>query len=109
MTAFSTLATGVVAFGLQSIAFIGGWIEQFGELIHNDAAAKLGVVASLLMPSEALWRRAVYELQSPLVKAVGMSPFSGASVPSGVMVGYAVIYGLLMLLWAVRRFERRDL
>ncbi len=108
-TVFSTLATGVIAFGLQGIAFIGGWIEQFGDMIGNQAAVKLGVVASLIMPSEALWRRAVYEMQSPIVKAVGMSPFNSASAPSDAMVVYAVIYGAGALGLAMRLFGRRDL
>lgn len=108
-TIFSTLTTGVIVFGLQSIAFIGGWIEQFGDMIHNQAAVKLGVVASLVMPSETLWRRAVYEMQSPIVKAVGMSPFNSASTPSDAMVVYAAIYGAVALWLAKRRFGGRDL
>jgi len=106
---FSTLATGVITFGLQSIAFIGGWIEQFGEMIHNQAAVKLGIAASLVMPSESIWRRAVYEMQSPIVKAVGMSPFGSASTPSQTMVIYAIIYGAVAFWLAARRFGRRDL
>ena len=32
----STLATGGVIFGLYGIAFIGGWVEQFGDLDEDD-------------------------------------------------------------------------
>lgn len=106
---FSTLATGVITFGLQSIAFIGGWIEQFGDMIHNQAAVKLGIVASLIMPSEVLWRRAVFEMQSPIVRAVGMSPFNSASVPSLAMVIYAIVFAGIALMLALRRFSQRDL
>jgi ABC-type transport system involved in multi-copper enzyme maturation permease subunit len=108
-TTFSTLTTGVMSFGLQSLAFIGGWIEQFGAIAQSRAATNLGIFTSLIMPSEALWRRAAFEMQSPLVSALGISPFSGASVPSLAMVLYAVLYLLAALALAVRSFSRRDL
>ena len=114
-TTFSTLTNGVLALGLHGIAFMGGWIEQFGRLAQagplagQSKAVTVGIVASLVMPSESLWRRAAYEMQSPLVGAIGFSPFSNASAPSGAMVGYAAIYLVLALALAIRRFAKRDL
>lgn len=70
---------------------------------------RIGIVSSLALPSEALWRRAAHEMESPLVKALGFSPFASSSVRSGWMVGYAVPYAGAALLLAVRRFARRDL
>jgi hypothetical protein len=61
------------------------------------------------MPSESLWRRAAFEMQSPIVGALNISPFSNASVPSRLMIGYAGIYLVAFLILAVRRFSRRDL
>ena len=34
-SAFSALATGGIVFGLYSLAFIGGWIEQFGAMLQK--------------------------------------------------------------------------
>jgi Cu-processing system permease protein len=108
-TSFSTLTNGVLALGFHGLAFIGGWIEQVGALTHSARAVSVGVAASLIMPSEALWRRAAFEMQSPLFGAIGMSPFSNASVPSPAMVAYAGTYLLVALSAAVGRFGRRDL
>ena len=108
-TTFSTLTTGVLTFGLQGLAFIGSWIEQFGTITQSQAAIKLGIISSLVMPSEALWRRAAFEMQSPLVSAIGLSPFSGASVPSLTMVIYAIGYLVVFFGFAVCRFGQRDL
>jgi len=108
-TSFSTLTNGVVALGLHGIAFIGGWIEQSAALTHSPRALNVGIAASLIMPSEALWRRAAFEMQSPLLNALGFSPFSAASVPSGFMIVYACLYMLVALALAVRNFSRRDL
>jgi ABC-type transport system involved in multi-copper enzyme maturation permease subunit len=108
-TSFSTLTNGVLALGMHGLAFIGGWIEQAGALTHSPRAVNVGIAASLFMPSESLWRRAAFEMQSPLVGAMGFSPFSNASVPSSAMVAYACIYLLATLALALRRFGRRDL
>ncbi|MGA2074771.1 MAG: ABC transporter permease subunit [Terriglobia bacterium] len=106
---FSTLTNGVVVLGLHGIAFIGGWIEQAAALTHSPRALNVGITASLIMPSEALWRRAVFEMQSPIVSTLGFSPFSAVSVPSRFMILYACLYLAIALALAVRRFSKRDL
>jgi len=108
-TTFSTLTNGVLALGLHGIAFMGGWIEQAGTLSHSPRAVTVGVVASVIMPSESLWRRAAFEMQSPLVGALGFSPFSNASTPSLTMIAYAALYLALALAIALHRFGQRDL
>ena len=108
-TTFSTLTNGVLALGLHGIAFMGGWIEQAGTLSHSPRAVTVGVVASIIMPSESLWRRAAFEMQSPLVGALGFSPFSNASTPSLTMIAYAALYLALALAIALHRFGQRDL
>lgn len=108
-TSFSTLTNGVLALGLHGLAFMGGWIEQFGALAHSSRALNVGIAASILMPSEALWRRAAFEMQSPLVGALAFSPFSNASVPSVAMIWYAGVYLVVALSLAIRRFGQRDL
>jgi Cu-processing system permease protein len=108
-TYFSTLTSGVLTLGLHGLAFLGGWIEQFGALAQTQRAVDVGVIASVLMPSEVLWRRAAYEMQSPLANAMRISPFTTLSVPSMAMVFYAALYLALALLVAIRRFSQRDL
>lgn len=110
---FSTLANGVLVFGLFGVAFIGGWIEQIGTLMNDltfsHTALNIGILTSLIMPSEAIWKRAAFELQSPLATVLGFSPFVGRVYPSLAMILYAVGYLLLALGLAMRRFNNRDL
>ena len=108
-TVYSTLASGVIVLGLHGLAFLGGWIEQIGAVTHSQGAVNVGIVASILMPSEALWRRAAFDMQSPLMGVLNMSPFGSFSVPSSLMVAYAIIYQLLVLGLALRQFRLRDL
>jgi Cu-processing system permease protein len=105
----STLANGVLVFGLYGLAFIGGWIEHIGSYINNQTAINIGIISSLILPSEALWKRAAHEMSSPLARTIGFSPFSSPSVPSMIMVWYAVAYLLVAVFLAMLFFSKRDL
>ena len=105
----STLANGVLVFGLYGLAFIGGWIEHIGSIINNQTAINIGIVSSLIIPTEALWKRAAHEMSSPLARTIGFSPFSSPSVPSTLMVWYAVVYMLVALFLAIHFFRNKDL
>jgi ABC-type transport system involved in multi-copper enzyme maturation permease subunit len=109
---FSALATGGVVFGLYGIGFIGGWVEQFGAFLQNQTAVNVGIISSLIIPSEALWRRAAFEMTPPLGQALGFAsggPFITTSVPSPLMIAYAGLYMVVVVALTVRQFSRRDL
>jgi ABC-type transport system involved in multi-copper enzyme maturation permease subunit len=108
---FSTLATGGAVFGLYGVAFIGGWVEQVGSILQNQTAVNIGIISSLIMPSEALFRRAAYLMTSPVAQVLGLStgPMFVVSVPSPAMIGYGALYLAAMVALAVRQFSRRDL
>ncbi len=111
-SALPTLATGGVIFGLYGIAFMGGWVEQFGSFAQNQTAINVGIISSLIIPSEALWRRAAFEMTPSIAQVLGLSfsgPFLTLSVPSELMVVYAVVYMAIAFLIAVRQFGHRDL
>jgi Cu-processing system permease protein len=108
-TRLSTLANGVTVFGLYGLAFVGGWMEQIGTLASNATARYVGIAASLLVPSESLWQLASHHMQPPLVRDLGITPFSPLSVPSPAMVGWALGYVIVTLAAALRLFQTRDI
>lgn len=108
-TWFSTLTNGVIVLGLHGLAFIGGWLEQIGSATNSPRIVTVGIISSLIMPSEAIWRRASYEMQSTFSRSLDFSPFASFSPPSGAMLAYAGFYLVIALSVAVYHFERRDL
>jgi len=108
---FSTLATGGIVFGLYGIGFIGGWVEQIGTALKNQTAINVGILSSLIIPTEAIWKRAAYEVTSTVIRSLGIAagPFAAVSVPNPAMVFYALFYTAVMLLIAIRQFSKRDL
>jgi ABC-type transport system involved in multi-copper enzyme maturation permease subunit len=106
----STLANGVMGFGLFGLAFMGGWVEQIGALVQNQTAQNIGVISSLLIPSDALWRLAAYTMQSPIVREVAVAtPLGSTTLPSNAMIAWALIYIAGVLGLGMRVFGRRDL
>jgi ABC-type transport system involved in multi-copper enzyme maturation permease subunit len=109
-TRLSTLANGALAFMLYGIAFVGGWVETIGAVLRNETAVDLGIIASLVMPSEILWKKASAVFEPRLVTGFEFAgPFAVSSQPSDAMIVYAVIYMVVLLLLALRSFSRRDL
>ncbi len=109
-TRLSTLANGVLAFMMVGIAFIGGWVEQIGSLLQSEMAVNIGIVTSLIMPTEILWRQALALLQPRVTSATfAAGPFMVLSQPSDLMIGYAVVYTAVLLLLSLIAFSRRDL
>jgi ABC-2 type transport system permease protein len=108
-TIFSTLTNGVIVLGLHGVAFIGGWLEQIGSVTQSDRLIDLGIFSSILMPTESVWRRASYVMQSSIARTIDLSPFGTRSAPSVAMILYAILYMLIALTLAVYRFQQRDL
>jgi ABC-type transport system involved in multi-copper enzyme maturation permease subunit len=106
---FTTVTNGMVAFAFYAVAMIGGWIEQIGTVMGNVNARYIGIVISLVSPTDALWRRALYVLQPPVMTQVHNTPFSPASLPSEAMVWWAGAFALGLLVLALRGFEKHEL
>ncbi len=109
-TWFSTLTNGVVVLGLQGLAFMGGWLEQMSGFAEGSRLAMVGIVASLVMPTEAVWRRAAFDMESPLAGSLPQfASVSDVSIPSPAMIAYASIYFCVVLAIAIYHFAQRDL
>ena len=109
-TRLSTIANGVLTFMLFGLAFMGGLVEQVGALIRNPAAVNVGIVSSLIMPADSLWKKAVAYFQpNGTNNPFELGPFAAITEPSGLMVVYAVLYLVVLLAFALWSFSRRDL
>ena len=105
----STVANAITAFGFYAVAFIGGFVEQFGVLAGVPSARTIGVLVSLISPADSMWRLAAYQMQPDIVRGLGPSQLLVASVPTPLMVWWAAGFTILTLLYAIRTFRRRAL
>jgi Cu-processing system permease protein len=108
-----TLANGVLCAAAYGIGLVGGFIEQIGGLLSNHTMMNLGVVSSLLVPLDAIHRKALTYLLPPGLLITGGGPpgvtVGESTTPSMWMVAYAAGYVILMVWLAARAFRRRDL
>ena len=109
----SALAAGIVVIALYGAAWIAGIMEIVGIVLDNAALERIGVVVSLVIPSDALWRGASYYLLSPVYAAATSPedgiPFVGAGAPSIAFILWSIAYASGWSLLAERWFRRRDL
>lgn len=115
-TRLSTLANGAVVFFAFGLAWMAGFIELIGSAIDNVAMERVGVVTSLLIPSDALWRGASAALSSPAVltaftanDTLDRPPFTGVTLPPAEFIVWSLLYVPVLLWLAARAFRRRDL
>jgi ABC-2 type transport system permease protein len=105
---FSTVTNAITAVGFYGVAFIGGFVEQIGGFVGITSMRTIGILVSLLSPADSMWRMAAHYMEPEIVRSTGMLAL-GASVPSLLMVWWAVGFTVLTLLYAIRAFRRRAL
>jgi Cu-processing system permease protein len=108
------LTTGITGFILYAAAGVAGMVEQLGRIVRNQTMIDIGILTSLVIPSDAIWKMAAFEIQPPrandfLAAANISGPFSVVVPPSVWMGVYAVAYTAVMLVVACVVFSRRDL
>jgi Cu-processing system permease protein len=108
------ITTGIVMLIVYVVANVTGMIEQIGVAIGSETMVRIGVIASLLIPSDALWKMGAAAMQPPnplpaLGLQMSIGPFGVVNPPSVWMGLYAVLYTVAALALAARIFSQRDL
>lgn len=111
-TLLPTVANGAALVLLYGMSTVGGVLEQAGAISGSARLYDVGVTTSLLIPSDAMYRKAaaVAAQGAPgqlLWRFIG--PIGGTlSTPSGAMVVYAVLYAAAAVALGAWVFSRRD-
>ncbi len=111
-TVISPMASGIVAVGLFGATWIAGVVGGVGEELGNDSVARVGAVSRMLLPTDGLWRGAMYAFQDPIlaqIPAFQGSPFLSLAPLTIAYLGWAALWVALVLGLAGVAFLRRDL
>ena len=116
-TRLSPMTGGVVAVVLFGLAWMGGIAEQIGMTFSNVALTNVGTVMSLLLPTDGLWRGAIYSLEPVAVLALAGTTRASSGNPFFFVAGppptpyliWAVLWVVVMLRLTVVSFNQRDL
>ncbi len=114
-TRLGPMACGIMAVVLFGVAWMMGVAGAVGMIFQNQAITNIGVIASLILPTDGLWRAAAYHLSPTFLLAtaaqVGVSgnPFIVVAPPTPAYHLWAVLWLVAILALAAYSFERRDL
>jgi ABC-type transport system involved in multi-copper enzyme maturation permease subunit len=113
-TRLAPITGGIIAVVLFGVAWIAGIAEQIGTAFANQAIVTAGTVMSLLLPTDTLWRFAVYNLEPAILQAASGNwtrgnPFGISAAPPLPNYIWALGWVVVMLSLAVLSFNRRDL
>ena len=109
-TVMQTMANGVVVFMLYGGAMLGGLLETLGSIFSIQSLINIGVVTSLILPSDVIWRLASGLLQPDSnLRFDAPIPIAVSQPPSNAMVLYAIAYIVVLIGGAVLSFRRKDL
>lgn len=114
-TRLSAIAGSIVAIVLFGAAWMGGIVGSLGTYYDNLGAIDAGIVSQLILPTDAMWRAAVFQLE-PAVAIAGMrahhvwpGPFFVLAPPPAATLIWTVAWLAVAYLAAARSFARRDL
>jgi ABC-type transport system involved in multi-copper enzyme maturation permease subunit len=115
-TRLSAIASSIVAIMFFGIAWIGGIAGSVGDFFGNQTMRDAGTITQLVLPTDAMWRAAVFRLE-PTSLTAGLSngghgwpgPFVVLSPPPIAMLFWTLEWIVVLYVVAARSFALRDL
>ena len=116
-TRLSGITAGVIALVAWLMAWIAGVVGDIGTGLQNQALENVGVVSHLLLPSDGLWRGAIFAMEPDTLiatmRALGTAgranPVAATDPPPDAFLVWVVIWFGLVLLGSVASFRRREI
>lgn len=116
-TRLAGMTGGIVALVGYFAAWIGGIVAGIGQALNNDALTQAGVLSKLIIPTDALWRGAVYSMEPvsilSLARAAGpagaANPFVVADPIAPAMVAWSVFWVVAVIALTAWSFSRKEL
>ena len=116
-TRLSGITGGVIALVAWLMAWIGGVVGDIGLSLQNQAVENVGVISHLILPSDGLWRGAIYAMEPDAflatLRAAGTlaraNPFAAVDPPPMSYLLWVVVWFGIMLTLSVWSFRTREI
>jgi ABC-type transport system involved in multi-copper enzyme maturation permease subunit len=116
-TRLAPMTGGIVATILLLAVWFAGIVGNLGYSFGNDTVAAFGTISRLAVPTDGMWRGALFYLQTPQLLAVqalagrraAANPFYAASAPALPYLAWTVAWILGLLSLSILSFRRREL
>jgi ABC-type transport system involved in multi-copper enzyme maturation permease subunit len=118
-TRLAPVTSGIVALVLFGLVWIAGFVGMIGEQFGNRSITDVTTAISLVLPTDGLWRGAVFNLEPAAIIALtraaagdaarAAGPFFVGSPPVAAYIYWACGWVAGVLALAIVSFNRRDL
>ena len=116
-TRLSGITGGVIALVAWLMGWVGGVVGDIGVGLQNQAIENVGTISHLILPTDGLWRGAVYAMEPDAVlatlRAAGTigraNPFSAVDPPPIEFLAWVVVWFAIMLALSVWSFRTREI
>jgi len=108
-TRMAGMTGGIIALVLYLMAWIGGIVGGVGQALSTDSLLYTGLATKLMVPTDVLWRGAVYAMEPASVAAAARAagpaaaanPFWAADPPPAGLLAWALLWllGVFALAW----------
>ena len=116
-TRLSGTTGGVIALVAWLMGWIGGVVGDIGVGLQNQAIENVGTISHLILPTDGLWRGAVYAMEPDAVlvtlRAAGTigraNPFAAVDPPPIEFLAWVVVWFAIMLALSIWSFRTREI
>ncbi len=116
-TRIPAMTGGIVAAAMFGLVWMAGIVGGLGTAFGNVTIARAGTISRLLLPTDGLWRGAIYSAEPVAVLAGALgagpraaaNPFFASSPPPVSYLIWAACWLVIVLSLAVVSFRRREL
>jgi hypothetical protein len=116
-TRLSGITGGVIALVAWLMAWIAGVVGDIGVSLQNQAIENVGTISHLILPTDGLWRGAVYAMEPDVVLATlraggtiaQANPFAAVDPPPVQFLAWVAVWFALMLALSVWSFRTREI
>src|SRR5439155_795195 len=114
-TRLAGMVGGVVALILWGVAWIGGIVGGVGLVLNNATATHIGTATRLILPTDGMWRGAVWALEpATIIAAIRASgpaaagnPFFASEPPDALYLAWTAAWIVAFLGLGIWSFQQR--
>lgn len=114
-TRLAPITCGIITVILFGVTWIVGVAGQIGAAFGNSVLANIGTASSLLLPTDGLWRGAIFNMEpvsmisvTNAARVASADPFTVGSPPTTGYVIWSIVWIGAILALAVRSFSTRE-
>jgi ABC-type transport system involved in multi-copper enzyme maturation permease subunit len=119
-TRLSGMTGGVIALGAYGISWLGGIAGAVGTAFENSTITHVGTASQLVLPTDGLWRGAVYSLEPASIitlsraagragRGLSANPFFTPNPPPVQYLVWVAVWLVLVLCLAIYSFRQREI